>query len=650
MRYIVTIVCLLSALNLTAQHHPHFCSRGKLHTAKKADGTAPVSVPEEEYYDLHYLFFDISMTNTSTTVSGSVTAQANVVADQMDQYVFELTEELMVDSVLINGQRLPVVEAGKICRVTLPAPLPRDAAFSAKVFYRGRPDGGYGAVGEGITSVVDDRWPVHVTYTLSEPWFASDWWPCKQSLGDKIDSMDMWITVPAGLMAGSNGLLQRVTPVGGDSLRFEWRSRYPIDYYLISASVAPYTEYARYMHFSPTDSMLLQDYIYDYPGLMEQFKPGMDSTEMMIHYFSEVLGRYPFDREKYGHCLAPIWGGMEHQTMTTLRHFGFDLVAHELAHQWFGDYVTCGSWRDIWLNEGFASYSEYLAQAALRGDTAAASWMRNTHAYVLDEPELGGSVYVPDTSSFERVFSGRLTYDKSASVVHMLRYVINNDSFFFSAIRDYLAQHAYGTAFTPALKQSFEETAQLNLDSFFRQWIYGEGFLHVRVKWNQMNGHLLLQVSPEGTVPASVPYFTTPVDIKIRSAGRDTLLRISCDQPVTTVVLPWPDPVVEVVVDPDNWLLNTETVTKDPALADAAYLPSPPPFVYPNPAADHWRVVLISPGTELRLTDMAGRTVLRQTITDSSVELPARHLSSGVYLLELRTPEGDRHYRKLWRR
>src|SRR5690606_19223164 len=157
-------------------------------------------------------------------------------------------------------------------------------------------------------------------------------------------------------------------------------------------------------HLSATDSMLLQDYVYDHPDVLPFFREAMDSTEMMIRYFSEQLGRYPFYQEKYGHCLSPLWGGMEHQTMTTLRHFGFELVAHELAHQWFGDYVTCASWADIWLNEGFATYGEYLALRQLRGDTAARAWLRALHSSVTGNIVQGGSVYVADTDNYHRIF------------------------------------------------------------------------------------------------------------------------------------------------------------------------------------------------------------------------------------------------------
>src|SRR5690606_33875381 len=126
------------------------------------------------------------------------------------------------------------------------------------------------------------------------------------------------------------------------------------------------------MHFTnSTDSMLLQEYIYDHPEVLPLYKNAIDSMPLLVNYFSDLFGRYPFYKEKYGHCLSPMGGGMEHQTMTTLRSFNFNLVVHELAHQWFGNYVTCRSWQDLWLNEGFATYSEYLANHYFKGEAAA---------------------------------------------------------------------------------------------------------------------------------------------------------------------------------------------------------------------------------------------------------------------------------------
>src|SRR5690606_17382451 len=156
--------------------------------------------------------------------------------------------------------------------------------------------------------------------------------------------------------------------------------KYPIDYYLISASVANYTEYSYYAHFTGSnDSMLVQNYVYSNPQTLPFYKDQIDSVGLMIDYLSQLFGRYPFWKEKYGHCMVPIGGGMEHQTMTSLGDFPTTLTVHELGHQWFGDHVTCGSWQDIWLNEGFASYVEYLFAEHFWQPADAFAYMADKH-------------------------------------------------------------------------------------------------------------------------------------------------------------------------------------------------------------------------------------------------------------------------------
>ena len=150
----------------------------------------------------------------------------------------------------------------------------------------------------------------------------------------------------------------------GNKLRYEWKSNYPIAYYLISFAVSEYQEYNIYAHPAGMggDSLLIQNFIYDAPGCLDYYKAGIDETVGMVELFSDLYSLYPFHQEKYGHCLTAIGGGMEHQTMSTMGNFNFGLVAHELGHMWFGDNVTCATWSDIWINEGFATYTDYLAR------------------------------------------------------------------------------------------------------------------------------------------------------------------------------------------------------------------------------------------------------------------------------------------------
>ncbi|RYZ27061.1 MAG: hypothetical protein EOP49_42705, partial [Sphingobacteriales bacterium] len=284
----------------------------------------------EDHYDIKHVALDLELSNISNFVIGNVTTNAVVTASSLPAFVFELSSYMVVDSVKINGQLQAATGSGVVRTVSLPTPLPQGSSFAAQVFYHGQPPAAPGFFSYGIRNDISPSWQTQVTYTLSQPYDARDWWPVKQALKDKIDSASIWLTVPDTCLAGSNGLLKAVVPVPGSKLRFEWETRYPIDYYLLSAAVAPYVDYSYYIHFPGTnDSMLYQNYVYNNPQTLPTWKWGIDTVAGMLLHFSDLFGRYPFWQEKYGHAMAPLSGGMEHQTMTTLGFFTPTLTAHE---------------------------------------------------------------------------------------------------------------------------------------------------------------------------------------------------------------------------------------------------------------------------------------------------------------------------------
>ncbi|MCB0698028.1 MAG: M1 family metallopeptidase, partial [Chitinophagaceae bacterium] len=429
---VVVITCLL--LPLTGIGQPtqvaQECSRSKIFNAS---AKTTLASPDELKYDVRHVHIDISLDNTSVAIAGKATTTALVTEGNFALYVFELNSKLAIDSVSINGKDAVFVRTDNLVKTFMPSLLQTGDVFSATVYYHGLPDAGSVFFFQsGMNNAPAEEWNSTVTYTLSEPFNSKDWWPCKQYLEDKIDSADIWITVPDSLKAGSNGLLQRVTSLAGNKKRFEWKTTYPIAYYLLSVSVAAYDEYSFTRTMPDGKEVLVQNYLYDRQNVLDSFKNRLDTTGEMLYYFSELFGTYPFHKEKYGHCMAPVFGGMEHQTMTTLHNFNAALVAHELTHQWFGDNVTCGTWRDVWLNEGFASYGEYLFAEKFWGDTAALKYIQKVHDIVLDDTVLTGSIYMSEAEANNpyRIFDGRLSYQKASSVLHMLRYIINNDNLF----------------------------------------------------------------------------------------------------------------------------------------------------------------------------------------------------------------------------
>jgi len=620
-----------------------------------ANAKTAVASPDEDRYDVKYVKLDLAMTNTSTTLSGLATTRAVVVASTMPTYVFELDPLLTVDSVKINGALRTFTTSGVVRTVSLAAALAQGSVFIAEVWYRGTPGGQGGFFTNGLSNASSPTWQTQVTWSLSQPYNANDWWPCKQSLQDKIDSCDVWVRVAnSNLKAGSNGVLRAVTTLPGGVTRYEWAHRYPIDYYLISVAVAPYVDYSFNVSLPGVATPLLyQNFVYSNPGTLPFWKSRIDSVAGMIQHFSALFGSYPFSKEKYGHCMAPLGGGMEHQTMTTQGTFDVLLSAHELGHQWWGDWVTCATWKDIWLNEGFASYSEYLYRQQFQSAAAAAAHMQDVHNSVMfpgGTIDATGSVYVPDTTSESRLFSSRLTYDKGSAVVHTLRYAVGSDSVFFPALRAYGQQYAFGNANTEGFKASMEASTGLDLDTFFAQWVYGEGFPRFGARWNQTGADVVIEVFNSNVNTASPnTFFATPVDVRFTSAAGDTVVRLYQGAAVQRFEFSWGKTVTGLSFDPSNWLMNTEgSIARDFSLLSVREAAAGAGFkVSPNPSSTAWRVGGLPTGASARLTDLAGRTLWTGAVPAGEFSIPVQNLPAGIYLLDVSSAAGRQAVRLL---
>lgn len=634
--YYLCLFCFIS-YHTAAQEMAHNCSNVKryIHSPSAQQKRTTVSAAEEQY-DVRYVKLDIALNNEDVSISGSAFTKAVVVADEMSSYVFELDTLLIVDSVFVNNSKAGFTSDGDARTVLLSNPLSKGQVFDVKVYYRGLPKAGNGFFDRsGLNNFIADPWGVKVTYTLSEPYMSSDWWPCKQSLQDKIDSAAIWVTVPDSLKVGSNGLLRNITGIQGGKNRYEWHTNYPIAYYLLSVAVAPYIDYSYSIPLHGiTDAMSVQNYIYNRPGALDYFKPGLDSTAEMLQYFSEVFGVYPFYKEKYGHCMAPLFGGMEHQTMSTCGNSGPGLISHELAHQWFGDYVTCATWRDIWINEGFASYAEYLFYSRFRGESVARTRLNNFHTKLLAPNNAGGTVYVDDTTNIDRIFEGKLSYNKAAAVIHMLRFELNNDSVFFSVLKTFLKKYQWGTASTDDFKKTVNTISGSNWDVFFDQWIYKEGIPVYSVEWNQLGSAAFIRLVQSATHPQSVPLFSTSIVLKLVFDDGDTLVRLYNNQAIQDYKLNTDMQIRNIITDPDNWIINEDKGAVNNPVLGIDKLIAEGVNVFPNPATDKWVLLNISKDAQLFLVDAGGRSIAADVYDVGSVKVVnAKQLQSGVYIL-----------------
>ena len=583
-------------------------------------------------YDVKWYFLDLQVNDTNTFIRGKVHVLAEVKVDHLPVWVVELTDSMQVDSVKVDGHTAAFTHDQDSLMITLDPAAERGDMPEAVIYYHGyAPTGGFFSA---VTSKEDETWHQRVTWTLSEPYAAREWFPCKQDLRDKADSADVWITVDTGLVAGSNGLLTGVdTLAGGTRLRYRWRHRYPIDYYLISFAVSDYREVDQYAHNirQEGDSLLIMNLIYRDEDFLEQNRENMAETLRILELYSRLFGPYPFAREKYGYCLAPMGGGMEHQTMTTLAGLGFTLISHETAHQWFGDYVTCATWQDIWINEGFASYVEYIALEHLKGLTEAQDWMRNAHDQALKEPD--GSVYVPadELDNLYRIFSGRLSYKKGASLLHMIRYELDDDSLFYQVLRTYLQEYGDSTATGKDFERVLEQVSGKDFTWFFDQWYYGYGYPLFDISWWQRNDTLFIHSvqSPSG----NTSFFRTHFDLLLQTDGGDTLVRFLQDEPEELFLLPYSTFVNVLEMDPGGWLLyklSSLSRVNDPEKEGQMVL-------YPNPASGVVRFSLpvVSGEVHLEIMDVAGRMVTEKKLPVPPYQFDASVLPEGVWLFRL---------------
>jgi aminopeptidase N len=510
-------------------------------------------------YDVKWYCIDVHCNDTCAYIYGNSSMLVMLMRDLPDTVNFELADNCKIDSVFINQQRTDFYRCKDLIKAFYPKGHTGDL-LKIQVFYSA--SSSESSFFSSFSSKVDPNWNTHVTWTLSEPFGAPNWFPCKQSLSDKADSVEVRVSVPGNLKAGSNGLLMQVNKLKSGELQYVWKSKYPTAFYLISFSVADYNDYSFYANLGGSDSVLVQNYVYNRPGFLDRNKKKIDATADFLKLYSKLYGIYPFKNEKYGHCIAPMGGGMEHQTMTTLSGFGYDLISHELSHQWFGDLVTCASWNDIWVNEGFASYSEYLAIEYLKSKSLADKWMEKAHEYASYSKH--ESLYIPDNEVKDenRIFNYYVTYKKGASIIHMLRNEINNDSVFFNIIRTYLSAYSFKCASATDFINIVNEKTGKDFSWFFKQWYYGKGYPESNFFWNQDNDSVYFY-SKCCPTDSFTPVYKLKYNLKVSFEGRDSIVNVAQFSNDTVIIFKVSGVVNNISVNDDNVaLLKVISVNK----------------------------------------------------------------------------------------
>jgi len=590
-------------------------------------------------YDVKFYHLDLEVSSSSTYISGNVTIKADAVV-QIDTIAFELIPVYTIDSILINGSNYTNDTIIYGDNIMVPVSIiDSNTAFSVQVFYNGDPGSTTGL--SSFTSAFSEKYQKHVTWTLSEPFGAKRWFPVKQDLEDKADSCWVFLTTDSSNMAGSQGILTNTLDIGNGKTRYEWKSKYPIAYYLISFAVSDYQEYNIYAYPDQMngDSILIQNFIYDHPDCLSDYKTGIDATSEMIELFSELYILYPFHEEKYGHCLTQLGGGMEHQTMTTINSFGFGLVAHELGHMWFGDNVTCATWSDIWINEGFATYSNYLAEEFIHGWESGKAFISSKQNNAMSQP--GGSTYVPEDQISEdmgdqwRIFSGRLSYNKGAAIVHTLRHEIQDDDMFFDVMETFQVEFTDSTATGDDFKTVAEDVTGMDFDQFFDQWYYGQGYPTYDIEYYMLSDTLHLTITQTSSTTATT-LFEMLMDYKlVFNDGTDTTVQFTQTDNINNFSVYAGKEVTNIIVDPEDW-----TMEKVGSISVTVEEKESPVYfsIGPNPVSLYLNIYFLNPSNkqkEIRVTDLSGKTLSLQNSNQKHIHYNTSNLSKGVYFVHI---------------
>jgi aminopeptidase N len=356
----------------------------------------------------------------------------------------------------------------------------------------------------------------------------------------------------------------------------------------------------------------------------------------MIQLFDSLFGPYPYKGEKYGQAQFGWGGGMEHQTMTFLGGFGFELMAHELAHQWFGNKITCGTWSDIWLNEGFATYLSGLVYEFIQP----IYWQRFREVRIkgiVSQP--GGSVFCDDTTRIDRIFDSRLSYAKGGMILHQLRWILG-DSIFFTALNNYMADPrlAFGFARTEDLKQHLEAVCGCDLQEYFDDWFTGQGYPSWSLRWSQTGDNISITLNQSQSHP-SVSFFEMPVPVLLKNASKDTLVRLDNTFSGQTFTFRVSFPVDSVLIDPYYQLISSGNVVN----GIGEKMAPPALRLFPIPASAYLNVELSDfpfTGTgSLRVFDLLGniRATFSLDFGHGTEKLDISHLSPGLYIYQLNT-------------
>lgn len=636
MKPILVIAILMSCIYSFAQQ-PAGNRINKIATQEKEKyniNVKPLSLASANF-NVYYYRCNWNINPAQRYISGSVTSYFKMTVAS-NQIIYDFTNALTVDRVIFRKNPVTFSQASnKTLSINFTFFIGADKKDSVTIYYHGVPPSSGDFTG-GFTQTTHSGTPI--IWTLSEPYGAAGWWPCRNGLDDKADSIDVYITHPSQYNASSNGILvSRVT--NGSSATSHYKHRYPVASYLVAIAVTNYSVFTNNVQINGKTLPVIQ---YVYPEDLSSFQSNTPVLLNAIKLYSEYFSNYPFLNERYGQTEFSWGGGMEHQTNSFVTNAGTHLITHELGHQWFGDEVTCASWHDVWLNEGFATWLADMFYTEKIDTLYYKTYVQQDLDYIVSQP--GGSVWVDDTTNVNRIFDSRLTYDKGAFLLRMLRWTLG-DKVFFKGINNYLtdAKLSYDFARTKDLQRNLEEASGEGLNYFFKQWFYGQGYPSFTVKWkDSSNGKLYFTVKQKTSMPSSVDFFRVLLPVEVSNGKKSETIALNCTTNNQSFVVDAPNfTVTKVKIDPDAYLIsaNNKVARMQSLQEEAIPVSSIKILVSPNPVQSTATINLENMQGQIRLQlfDNAENIVWKKETNTKEkfmqVQIPFASITSGIYRL-----------------
>ena len=550
MRTLFLFICSISGFTSYAQNNSQhtFQDMAELEKGKYQgliNARTSQSLSTTYNYNINYYRAEWEVDPRVKFIKGKITSYF-AMTEASDQITVDLVDNMKVSQVLQRNVPLTYTHSDGMIRIKFPSVRPADSMDSVSIIYEGIPNAGVGFVPT-----------IPALWTSSQPNSSFEWWPCKNGTGEKADSMDIYITHPEVYKAVTNGLRQSVTPAAGSRAVTHWKHRYPIATYLMAIAIS---DYIRFSSLLPTASGQFLMETYCLAKDEGAFKSAEKTVTQANAWLTGLVGDYPFAMEKYAHVQSFGNGNMENQTCSFLGDPGEYIVAHEFAHHWFGDKITCKTWEDIWLNEGFATFVGILFLENKNPDRTMTRRL-STIDIITAYPD--GSVKA-DAAEEGEILNGRLRYYKGAYLLYMLRWILGDD-IFWTAIRNYLNDPAlaYGLATTADLQKHFESVSGKDLTYFFDQWYTGQGYPSYRMEWTPAGTKVKFRLD-QVTSHSSVKFFNLPVPVLFgnKAGGQQKLITVNHQKSGEVFEEEIGFEADTVTIDPDLVLISKDNIIK----------------------------------------------------------------------------------------